>query len=76
MSPGVDWSWKLREALERVKTRYDHIGRKTGDSFLAVIYPPEAEAAVLKEWKTLARHSRSRVRRPHRRRSGGHVGGH
>ena len=53
MSPGVDWSWKLREALERVKTRYDHIGRKTGAPFLAVIYPPEAEAAVLKEWKTL-----------------------
>jgi hypothetical protein len=49
----VDWSWKLREALERVKTRYDHIGRKTGAPFLAVVYPPEAETAVLKEWRTL-----------------------
>lgn len=54
MNSTVDWSWKLREALERVKTRYDHIGRKTGAPFLAVVYPPEAEAAVLKEWKTLA----------------------
>ena len=51
----VDWSWKLREALERVKTRYDHIGRKTGQFFPSprVVYPPEAETAVLKEWKTL-----------------------
>lgn len=54
MSRTVDWSWKLREALERVKSRYDHIGRKTGAPFLAVVYPPEAETAVLKEWKTLA----------------------
>ena len=53
MNGAVDWSWKLREALERIKTRYDHIGRKTGAPFLAVVYPPEAETAVLKEWKTL-----------------------
>lgn len=49
----VDWSWKLREAAERIRTRYDHIGRKTGAPFLAVIYPPEAEAAVIREWRTL-----------------------
>ena len=54
MSRAVDWSWKLRQAIESIKTRYDHIGRKTGAPFLAVVYPPEAEAAVLKEWRTLA----------------------
>jgi len=53
MKDSVDWSWKLREAVERIKTRYDHIGRKTGAPFLAIVYPPEAEAAVLKEWRTL-----------------------
>lgn len=53
MSAGVDWSWKLREATERRKTRYAYIGRKTGAPFLAIVYPPEAEAAVLKEWHTL-----------------------
>ncbi len=52
MSTDVDWPWKIREAIERVKTRYDHIGRNTGASFLAVVYPPDAEAAVLKEWHT------------------------
>lgn len=49
----TDWSWKLQEAIDRIKTRYDHIGRKTGAPFLAVIYPPEAEAAVFKEWGML-----------------------
>ena len=53
MSSGVDWSWKLREAIERLRTRFDHIGRKTGAPFLAIVYPPNAEAAVLKEWHTL-----------------------
>ncbi len=48
-----DWSWKLNEAIERIKTRYEHIGRKTGAPFLAIVYPPEAEAAVLKEWHLL-----------------------
>ncbi len=48
-----DWSWKLREAIERIKTRYEHIGRKTGAPFLAIVYPPEAETAVLKEWHML-----------------------
>jgi hypothetical protein len=50
----VDWGWKLREAFERLKTRYEHIGRKTGAPFLAIVYPPEAHEAVLKEWRTLA----------------------
>jgi hypothetical protein len=54
VSGAADWSWKLREAVDRIRTRYDHIGRKTGAPFLAIVYPPEAEAAVLREWRTLA----------------------
>jgi hypothetical protein len=54
MSGPGDWSWKLHEAAERIRTRYDHIGRKTGAPFLAIVYPPEAERNVLKEWRTLA----------------------
>jgi len=54
MTGSADWGWKLREAVDRVRTRYDHIGRKTGAPFLAVVYPPEAEQAVLREWHTLA----------------------
>ncbi len=53
MSGPGDWDWKLREATERIRTRYDHIGRKTGAPFLAVVYPTEAERTVLKEWHTL-----------------------
>jgi hypothetical protein len=54
MSAPVDWGWKLREAVEAIKNRYDHIGRKTGAPFLGIVYPPEAEAAVLREWHTMA----------------------
>ena len=54
MSRAADWEWKLREATERVRTRYDHIGRKTGAPFLAIVYPPESERSVLREWHTLA----------------------
>ncbi len=54
MTGAVDWEWKLREAVERIRTRYDHIGRKTGAPFLAIVYPPEAERGVLREWHTLA----------------------
>lgn len=54
MNPPVDWAWKLREAVETLKNRYDHIGRKTGAPFLGIVYPPEAEAAVLREWHTMA----------------------
>jgi len=45
-----DWRWKISEAIQRIRTRYDHIGRKTGAPFLAVVYPPEAEKAAQKEW--------------------------
>jgi hypothetical protein len=54
LSGFLDWEWKLREAAERVRTRYEHIGRKTGAPFLAIVYPPEAERSVLREWRTLA----------------------
>ena len=54
MSAPVDWEWKLREAVEAIKNRYDHIGRKTGAPFLGIVYPPEAEDAVLREWQTMA----------------------
>jgi hypothetical protein len=53
MDSNVDWGWKLREAIERIRTRNDHIGRKTGAPFLAIVYPPEQESAVLKEWRVL-----------------------
>lgn len=54
MSGKVDWQWKLREAVETIKARYDQIGRKSGAPFLAIVYPPDAEAAVFKEWRILA----------------------
>lgn len=47
-----DWRRKISEAMERIRTRYDFIGRKTGAPFLAIVYPPEVEAAFLKEWRT------------------------
>ena len=53
MNTPVDWSWKLREAVEAVKNRYDHIGRKTGAPCMGIVYPPEAETAVLREWHTM-----------------------
>ena len=55
MSGARDWQWKLDEAAERVRTRYEHIGRKSGAPFLAVVYPPDAEREVLKEWRTLTK---------------------
>jgi hypothetical protein len=54
MSSTTDWEWKVREAIERLRTRYAHIGRKTGAPFLAVVYTPETERSVLREWHTLA----------------------
>ena len=49
----TDWRWKIGEAIERIRSRYVHIGRKTGAPFLAIIYPPEAELAFMNEWHTL-----------------------
>ena len=48
-----EWQWKLNEAVERVRTRYMHIGRKTGAPFLALLYPPAEEPKVLREWHSL-----------------------
>lgn len=47
-----DWRRKIGEAIERIRTRYEFIGRKTGAPFLALVYAPEAERAVLQEWRT------------------------
>jgi hypothetical protein len=53
-SGNVDWHWKLREGIDRVKNSYEHIGRSTGAPFLAIVYPPELEIAVFKEWDALS----------------------
>lgn len=53
MNQSVDWAQKLRHAIERITKRYEHIGRKTGAPFLAIVYPPDSEREVLREWKTL-----------------------
>jgi hypothetical protein len=45
-----EWHQHLCEAVGWVQTRYQHIGRKTGAPFLAVVYPPEIEEDVFKEW--------------------------
>jgi hypothetical protein len=47
-----DWRRKIGEAMERIRSRYEFIGRKTGAPFLAVVYPAEVETAFLKEWRT------------------------
>lgn len=52
-STADDWRWKLETALEAIRTRYEHIGSKTGAPFLAIIYPPGAEREVLKTWHAL-----------------------
>ncbi|KKL68145.1 hypothetical protein LCGC14_2127900 [marine sediment metagenome] len=51
----VDWQWKLNEAIDRLKYHYEHIGRKSGYPFLGIVYPPEMERAVLKEWGILSK---------------------
>lgn len=49
---GPQWRWKIEEAVDRLRSHYDHIGRKTGAPFLALVYPPQAEKVVLSEWHT------------------------
>ena len=51
---GTDWRRKVQQAIERVRTRHQSIGRTSGAPFLAVVYPMDAEQAVLKEWRTQA----------------------
>lgn len=51
MSGSEDWAWKIDEAIEIIRHRYDHIGRKTGAPFLALIYDPEFERQVLARWR-------------------------
>ena len=49
---GSDWRWKIGQVMERLRSRYEHIGRKTAAPFLAIVYPPEVEVAFFKEWYT------------------------
>jgi len=53
MNQSVDWAGNLRLAIERITTRYEYIGRKTGAPFLAIVYPPNSEREVMREWNTL-----------------------
>jgi hypothetical protein len=53
MAMMADWNKTLCEAIGRIQTRYDYIGRMTGTPFLAVMYPPDIEEDVFKEWDTL-----------------------
>lgn len=53
MNNPVDWTWKLREAVDRLKNSYEHIGRSTGVPFLAIVYPVEVEILIKKEWEAL-----------------------
>ena len=50
-----DWKWEIGEAITRIQTRYDFIGRTTGVPFLAIVYPVSAEVAFLREWRTQTR---------------------
>lgn len=45
-----EWHKHLCEAVGWIQTRYHHIGRKTGAPFLAVVYPPDIEQEVFREW--------------------------
>jgi len=47
-----DWQRKINDAIDQIRNSYGKIGRKTGAPFLGVVYPPEAERAVFKEWNT------------------------
>lgn len=47
MSTSDDWRWKIDEAIEIIRLRYDHVGSKTGAPFLAIVYEPQAERQVL-----------------------------
>ncbi len=47
-----EWHKHLCEAVGWLQTRYQYIGRKTGAPFLAVMYPPEIEQDVFREWDT------------------------
>jgi hypothetical protein len=49
-----DISWKIKEAASRIKDRYDFIGHQKGASFLAIVFPHEAELWTMKEWRAQA----------------------
>jgi hypothetical protein len=41
-----NWRWAIGEAIERIRGRYQHIGRKTGAPFLALYVVTYALAVV------------------------------
>ncbi len=45
-----EWHKHLCEAVGWLQTRYQHIGRKSGAPFLAVVYPLDIEQDVFQEW--------------------------
>ncbi len=49
-----DISWKIKEAVSRIKDRYDFIGHQTGAPFLAIVFPHETELWTMKEWRAQA----------------------
>lgn len=51
-----DWQWKLAEAVKRMQERYAYVGSSTGASLLAIVYPPEAETALYREWDAQIAH--------------------
>lgn len=53
MATEVLWKTRLEEAAERIRSRYQHIGRKTGASILVLLYPPQEEPKVLREWRAI-----------------------
>jgi hypothetical protein len=50
-----DWKLKVHRGIERVTSRYDNVGRKTGIPVLGIVISPDLEDAALKEWKVQAR---------------------
>ena len=56
-----NWQRKINEVIERLKTRYGHIGSKTGVRFLAVIYPLEIQDIFFNEWQTHSSASKSEL---------------
>lgn len=50
----LDWKWKIGEAIERIESRYSHIGSKTAAPFLSIIIDQENEINAIKEFKVQA----------------------
>lgn len=49
-----DIAGKIKEAAARIKDRYHSIDHQTATSFLAIVFPQEAELWTMKEWRAQA----------------------